>query len=229
MTILSVPPEPLTLRAADGYRLKGFLWRHAGTASATRSVVIINAATSVRCHYYCRFAGFLFEHGFDVIAYDYRGVGESRPATLRGFDACWIDWGCLDFDAVLRYAQESFSGRPIDVVAHSVGGFVLGLAKSNHVIRRVFTMGAQYAYCSEPAIGHFRFFNSRFEQKLWHVPLEWLKSGRLPAGFPGVLIWHGPRSDGDVTGPSPSVLKMPTIDDKNRRPSVRHQRELPSP
>jgi predicted alpha/beta hydrolase len=82
-----------------------------------RSVVIINAATSVRCHYYCRFAGFLFEHGFDVIAYDYRGVGESRPATLRGFDACWIDWGCLDFDAVLRYAQESFSGRPIDVGA----------------------------------------------------------------------------------------------------------------
>ena len=35
------------------------------------------------------------------------------------------------------------------------------------------------------------FFKNRFEQKLWQVPLEWLKSGRVPAGFPGVPIRRG--------------------------------------
>ncbi len=67
---------------------------------------------------------------------------KSRPPTLRGFDAGWIDWGHLDFDAVLRHADRIVSRAPIHVVAHSIGGFVLGLAKSNHLIRRIVTMGA---------------------------------------------------------------------------------------
>jgi predicted alpha/beta hydrolase len=312
-----VEPVPFAAQAADGFTIRGFCWRHSDAGAAARPVVIINAATAVLCRYYFRFAAFLFKHGFDVVAYDYRGIGESRPATLRGFDASWLDWGSLDFDAVIRHVEQSFSGQPIYVVAHSVGGFVLGMAKSNHLIRRVFTMGAQYAYrpdyapdtrlqmlakwhvvmplltllfgyfpgkrlgwvedtpkgivrdwifsaerfedtwrgrasarypdkqalvqqfaaltaptlavsvtddefgtvpaierllayfrqserthlrisppsIVEPAIGHFGFFHSRFEQKLWRVPLEWLKSGRLPADFPGVLITPGQRGD----------------------------------
>jgi predicted alpha/beta hydrolase len=153
MTTASVSPEPFTLQAADGCAINGFHWRRPAASGESRPVVIINPATSVRCHYYFRFAVFLFKHGFDVIAYDYRGIGESRPATLRGFDASWIDWGSLDFDAVLRHAEQSFSGQPIHVVAHSVGGVVLGLARSNHLIGRIFTMGAQYAYWGDYASG----------------------------------------------------------------------------
>ncbi|HXG31142.1 MAG TPA: alpha/beta fold hydrolase [Thermodesulfobacteriota bacterium] len=303
----AVSPKPFTLEAEDGFKIKGFSWRHSKEWLDGRPVVIINPATSVRCRYYFRFAVFLFEHGFDVIAYDYRGIGESRPETLRGFNAGWLDWGSLDFNAVLRYAEGSFSGQPIHVVAHSVGGLVLGLAKSNHLIRRVFTMGAQYAYwrdyapgsrlrmilkwhvimpiltipfgyfpgkrlgwledtpkgvvrdwvfsrrrledawrslsspekeellkrfasltaptlavsvtddefgtvpaverllsyfihsrrthlrispksIEEVTIGHFGFFNSRFKEKLWGIPLEWLMFGRLPTNCPGVLV-----------------------------------------
>ena len=53
--------------------------------------------------------------------------------------------------------------------------------------------------------GHFGFFKSRFEQKLWQVPLEWLKSGRIPAGFPGVLIRRGQRSAADPPEPTQPV------------------------
>ena len=74
-------PEPFTLQAADGCKLKGFFCRHSEDRRDSRPVVIINPATSVRCRYYSRFAVFLFQHGFDVIAYDYRGIGESRPST----------------------------------------------------------------------------------------------------------------------------------------------------
>jgi predicted alpha/beta hydrolase len=70
--------------------------------------VIINAATSVRCRYYSRFADYLFAQGCDVLTYDYRGIGESRPASLRGFQASWSDWGRLDFEAMLAHAAEHF-------------------------------------------------------------------------------------------------------------------------
>lgn len=157
------PPQPISFPAADGYVLKGFCWRHARRDPA-RPVVIVNAATSVRCRYYSRFAAFLHAHGFDVVTYDYRGIGESRPASLKGLEAGWIDWGRLDVEGALRYADRHFPRQPIHVVAHSVGGFLIGLAASSHRVSRVFTMGAQYAYWRDYA----RHKRTRMFFK-WHV------------------------------------------------------------
>ncbi|WP_322045512.1 serine aminopeptidase domain-containing protein [Paraburkholderia sp. J67] len=145
---LQATPEPLTLRAADGFALGGFVWRHRTPAldRTPRPLAIVNAATAVRCRYYFRFAAWLHRHGWDVIVYDYRGIGESPPQRLAALDATWLDWGERDFEAVLRHANVAFAGQPIDVVAHSIGGFVTGLAPSGALIRRVFTVGAQYAH-----------------------------------------------------------------------------------
>ena len=159
-------PESIEFAAADGYRLRGFAWRHRAPRDdgSPRPVVVVNAATSVRCRYYFRFAAYLHRHGCDIIVYDYRGIGESRPARLATLAASWIDWGELDCEAALRYAMDAFPGQPVDVVAHSIGGFVLGLAPSNHLVRRVFTMGAQYA--------HWRDYAPRSRLAMlckWHV------------------------------------------------------------
>jgi predicted alpha/beta hydrolase len=144
MSEVNESPLPLSIPAGDGYVLKGFAWRHAG--GERRPVVVVNPATSVRCRYYSRFAAFLHGHGFDAVTYDYRGIGESRPASLRGFKASWLDWGRLDFEAVLGHVAREFPDQPIQVAAHSVGGFLIGLAPSSHLVDRVFTMGAQFAY-----------------------------------------------------------------------------------
>lgn len=129
MSSLTQPATPFRQATADGYSLGGFCWRHA-QPDPQRPLVIINAATSVRCRYYSRFADYLFAQGCDVLTYDYRGIGESRPASLRGFQASWSDWGRLDFEAMLAHAVERFPGQPIDVVGHSFGGCAVGLAPS---------------------------------------------------------------------------------------------------
>lgn len=105
----AIAPEPFVAPAADGFPVRGFAWRHRSPA-AGRPVTVINCATSVRCRYYFRFAAYLFRHGSDVLVYDYRGIGESRPASLAGFHASWLDWGRLDCDAVLQYASRTFCG-----------------------------------------------------------------------------------------------------------------------
>src|SRR6202012_4170323 len=38
----------------------------------------------------------------------------------------------------------------------------------------------------EKAIGHFGFFNSRYEKTLWPIAIEWLKFGRLAEGYAGM-------------------------------------------
>ena len=145
MTDLPHAPAPFATRAADGFEIRGHTWR-AAAGDERRPVVVVNAATAVRSRYYARFAGFLAGQGCDVVTYDYRGIGESRPPRLRGFRAGWTDWGQLDFEAVLDHVARAFPGRPVDVVAHSIGGFVIGLAPSSHRIRRIVTVGAQFAY-----------------------------------------------------------------------------------
>ncbi|MDR0479244.1 MAG: alpha/beta fold hydrolase [Burkholderiaceae bacterium] len=138
--------EPLSFQASDGYTLHGLVWRHPGGGNGKRWIVIINPATSVKCRYYARFADFLYAQGLDVLLYDYRGIGESRPASIRKLKAGWLDWGRLDFEAALQYTAQAFPGQPLGVIGHSVGGFLIGLAPSSHGIDRAFTVGAQFAY-----------------------------------------------------------------------------------
>lgn len=169
--------EPLRILAADGVVLGGHHWP-AGAARPARSVVVIGPATSVRSRYYGRFAAFLAAAGFDVLTFDYRGIGESRPRRLRGFRADWRDWGELDLEAALRTAMARFPGRPVDVVAHSIGGFALGLAPSAQRLRRIVTVGAQYA--------HWRDYEARARLRMllrWHVAMPALAGllGYVPA------------------------------------------------
>jgi len=172
----SIAEEPFQEHAADGFLLGGFTWRHA-LPSPTRPVVIINAATSVRCRHYSRFANYLLANGFDVITYDYRGIGESRPASLKGLKASWSDWGALDFEAMLKRAQREFPDQPIDVVGHSFGGCAAGLGASGALIRRLVTVGAQFAYWRDYAPAHrWRMLGK------WHVvmPLLTMIYGYFP-------------------------------------------------
>jgi predicted alpha/beta hydrolase len=170
------PGEPFKQPAADGFILGGFAWRRA-VQDISRPVVIINAATSVRCRHYSRFADYLFANGFDVITYDYRGIGESRPPSLKGLQASWTDWGALDFEAMLKRAQREFPGQPIDVVGHSFGGCAAGLGASAKLIRHLVTVGAQFAYWRDYAPAHrWRMFGK------WHVvmPLMTMIYGYFP-------------------------------------------------
>ena len=170
--------QPLTFDATDGYPLRGRLWRHAEAAAQPRPLVIVNPATSVRSDYYARFADYLHGQGFDVLCYDYRGIGGSRPASLRGFSASWLDWGRLDFEGALQWAVANAPQQPIQVVAHSVGGFLVGLAPSNHLIQRVFSMGAQFA--------HWRDYHPQRRLRMllkWHLAMPVLSGlfGYFPA------------------------------------------------
>jgi predicted alpha/beta hydrolase len=135
--------EQIEVICADGIRLVGHLWPARGPAAG---VVIVNAATGVAARFYHAYARFLATHGFHALTYDYRGIGQSRPETLKGVAFRWRDWGEKDFDAVLHFAAEHFPQSPVLVVGHSIGGFLPGYAARASRIHRMLTIGAQYAF-----------------------------------------------------------------------------------
>lgn len=191
--------QALEITCRDGVRLHGHLWRAADGAAA--GTVVINPATGVLARYYHRYARFLAGHGFDVLTYDYRGIGASRPGRLAGCGYRWRDWGERDFDAVLRFLAQRAFVAPLLVVGHSVGGFLPGLAESAPLVERMLTVGAQYAWWGDYAA------TQRLQLVLkWHVAmpiltllcgyfpgrrLGWLED--LPAGVANEWSFRGPR------------------------------------
>lgn len=139
-------PEPLTLTCRDGVTLSGHLWRPSPQGSGERGTVIVNPATGVVAGYYHRYARFLAGAGFAVLTYDYRGIGASRPARLRGCGYRWRDWGELDFDAAVEWARRRDAHGVLAVMGYSIGGFLPGFAPSAGRVDRILTVGAQYAY-----------------------------------------------------------------------------------
>lgn len=168
--------EAVEIACADGVRLGGHRWLE-GDGPA-RAVVVINPATGVLARYYHRYARFLAGHGFEAVTYDYRGIGASRPARLRGCGYRWHDWGTRDFDATLRFADGLAAGRPVMVVGHSIGGFLPGLSANAPRIDRMLTVGAQYAWWRDYAAAR----RARLVLK-WHVAMPLVTA--LWGYFPG--------------------------------------------
>ncbi|MGV3551513.1 alpha/beta hydrolase family protein [Rhizobium sp.] len=163
----------IDIPCADGIMLMGHHWRSARPDAL--GIVVVNPATGVKANYYHPYARFLAAHGFDVITYDYRGIGLSRPERLARCGWDWRHWGERDAEAVLGVALAS--GLPVSVVGHSIGGILPGYAPSASGVRRMLTIGAQYAWWRDyPA-------NSRQRMYLkWHVlmPVVTMITGYFP-------------------------------------------------
>jgi len=165
----------VAIECADGFVLAGKWWK--ATGGQRHGTVVVNAATGVPARYYGRYAAFLARHGFDVLTYDYRGIGRSAPADLRTLRCRWQEWGTLDFDAALALAAGRKRSCPLMVVGHSYGGFLPGLSRNASAIDRMLTIGAQFGYWPDYALGQ----RARLYLK-WHVvmPALTLACGYFP-------------------------------------------------
>ncbi|RZA34879.1 MAG: alpha/beta fold hydrolase [Lysobacteraceae bacterium] len=116
-------PEHLSIPAGR-IPIEATCWAIPGAAGT----VVLHPATAVTQAYYEPFAAWLAGRGFNVVTYDYRGTGRSRPHSLRGLKVTMSDWIDKDAAAVTRWAEARFPGMPLLAVGHSVGGHAIGLS-----------------------------------------------------------------------------------------------------
>lgn len=132
--------EPVTIASRDGYPLGGAVFR---PSESSERIVVVNAATAVPHRFYRHFAAGLAEAGFTAVTWDYRGIGDSRPAELRGFEARARDWVLSDMAGVIDWVADELHPEAIFLVGHSFGGQTAGLLDNASSIDGMATMSAQ--------------------------------------------------------------------------------------
>jgi predicted alpha/beta hydrolase len=135
--------QPFVFNAADGQALAAH-W-HASRVGPPRGVAVLAPAAGVPQSFYARFAQWLSGQGIGVLRFDFRGIGASRPARLRGFEADLSHWA-HDLDAALACALERGGALPVSLIGHSIGGFLAPATPHAPRLHRLVLVGAQSAY-----------------------------------------------------------------------------------
>jgi len=203
------------------------------------AVVVISPATAVPQSYYAPFARWLAQWGLRVVTYDYRGVGEARPAASRGFSATLGGWA-EDARAVVRFASRSAGRCPLVLVGHSFGGQLLGLVDEME--------GASGAVLVGTTLAHWRHGRGRTRLRVLHfwyvvIPLLMRLAGYLPgrasrgvdlpagvardwslwARYTNYLMGHEPQAEARLRRFRAPVLAYSfTDDDVAPEPAVQH-------
>jgi len=135
--------QDTTFPASDGFVLAATVF---APPSTPRGAVLINSATAVPRKIYRGFATYLVSQGHTVLTYDYRGIGGSRPLSLRGFNARMRDWADLDVASAIAHMRSVWPKLPLAVVGHSFGGQALGLVPNNTEVSRALFVASQAGY-----------------------------------------------------------------------------------
>lgn len=162
----------LTLTAIDGTELQARRY----DAPAPRGRIVLAGATGVPQLYYRAFAEYAASQGYTTLTLDYRGIGLSRPRTLRGFRMRYLDWAHQDLAAAVDAIPDD--GVPLYMVGHSFGGHAFGLLPNVERIARFYTFATGAGWHG---------WMPRAERLRVH--LMWRVIGPLLTRWHGFLAW----------------------------------------
>lgn len=138
--------EQDSLAMPDGTSL---VYRTYRTPGSPRAAVIVPSAMGVAQKFYTQFAEWLAGQGYHVTTFDYRGIGFSAPASLRGYPVNIFDWARQDCATMIDRVKSQFPDLPLHWIGHSLGGQLLGLIPNRDRIERVITIATGTGYWLE--------------------------------------------------------------------------------
>lgn len=225
----SIEPTPVKVAALDGYELGGFFYDPESAGTPSR-VAILHCGVGIRAIRYRRFASFLAASGIPTLLYDYRGIGASRPRSLRGFRAAVEDWAEYDCGGAIAWLRARYPDAEMLAIAHSFGALLAGGApNSGEQDELVLVCGHT---------GYYRDYHPRYRVPMtavWHalMPAITLALGYFPARRLGLgedipakvaLQWASRRSpDLRPKDASPAYARLQAMLDRSaalQRPAL---------
>ena len=146
--------ESIELRARDGARIAARLYRPDSQVQSPQALLLIAPAMGVTQAFYQPFAQWLAEQGYLAATFDYRGMGDSRPAelrrSLRGFKADLFDW-THDYDTAIEALVAQAPHLPLYLIGHSLGAQLPGMLRHRDRVAGLVSVAAGSGYWRDNA------------------------------------------------------------------------------
>lgn len=198
--------KKIIVKTKDNFSIKATFFESVKEYDA---VTLIVPGIGIRAGFYGSFARYLAENGIASYIFDYRGIGDSKPNDLKGFEATASQWAEYDIEGMLGYISKSHPDKKINILTHSGGGSILGLApsamKANKIImvaspetllenyegisylKMCLIVFVLYPFLSR-VLGYFPSKTLRLGENLPKgIALEWGRWGRHPRGMEGCV------------------------------------------
>lgn len=128
--------ESFWISCKDGYQLAAQFYP-AQQKDINALPILICPATGITKTFYHAFAEWLSQQGYNVLSFDFRGIGESLHGTLKDSTASINDWGMLDIPAAIETLLKRTNAEKVIIVGHSAGGQLLGITPNYHKVAKV--------------------------------------------------------------------------------------------
>ena len=145
---------------------------------------MFNSGAGVAAKRYRHFARFLAASGIGVLTYDYRGIGLSKPSTLRRFSATIEDWAEFDCAAAIDWLHARCKHAHLIGFGHSVGSLLFGGAPNSGKLSNLVMVGPHTGF-----YGDYRPTYRLPMAVLWHGVMPVLTN--VFGFFPGQLLRLG--------------------------------------
>ena len=141
------------IKCKDRIVLKGTLFR----PDNPKAAILMAPATGIRRTFYHKFCAYVAAHGYAVLNFDNRGIGDSISGNINAMEASLINWGRYDMRAALNKLQEEIPGKDVHLMGHSAGGMLFGLMENAKDFKTICTYGC--------ASGNIKKMDSSFRWK----------------------------------------------------------------
>ena len=133
-------PEIVKVPTPAGHSITARVFRT--DANDVEGVCVIAPATGVAQYLYDDFAHWLTLKGFEVVTYDYDGIGLSVQSHVKHSRSDKLSWANNDSVALLDFVKTRFPQLSLTWIGHSVGTHILGMMPSTKGIDRAISVGA---------------------------------------------------------------------------------------
>ena len=127
--------ETLTIHCQDGYALAARFY--ASDRTQPHFPILVCPATGITMQFYHHFNTWLQAQGYDVLCFDFRGIGQSLHDALKDSKASIVQWGQLDIPAAIDALLYKTQAEKVILLGHSAGGQLLGIVPNHHKVAQV--------------------------------------------------------------------------------------------
>ena len=128
--------KTLTVTCQDGYALAARFYA-ADPSQQKPHPILICPATGIVQGFYHHFAVWLQQQGYDVMVFDFRGIGQSLHGPVKKSTASIVQWGQLDIRAMIDALLAHTQAEKVILLGHSAGGQLLGIVPNYSKVQKV--------------------------------------------------------------------------------------------